>query len=127
MPTYHGSCHCGAVKFEIDADITELTRCTCTICTKKGGLYFRVSPDHFRLLQGEDALDHYRYNTKIGEHSYCRHCGIHTFGHPRRAPDMHLVNARSLDDFDLDAGGYEVVLFDGLNWDAAFAASQDNK
>ena len=126
MKTYHGSCHCGAVKFEVDAELSQIERCTCSICSKKGGLFCRVPPDQFRQLQGEDDLTLYRFNTEIAKHFFCNHCGIHTFGHPRSAPELFLINVRCLDDFDLESEEYEVKLFDGRNWEAAFKARQES-
>ena len=125
MQTYRGSCHCGAVKYEVDADLSRLDRCNCSICTKKGGLFTRVPSDRFRLLHGKDELTLYQFNTKIAEHYFCKHCGIHPFGHPRSAPELTLVNVRCLDDFDLDTETYEINFFDGRNWEAAFAARNE--
>ena len=122
MTTYQGSCHCGAVKFEIDADLSRLVRCNCSICTKKGGVFKVVPTERFRLLQGEDALTLYQFNTKVSEHYFCKTCGIHPFGHPRSAPEQYLINVRCLDDFDLENATYEIETFDGRNWEAAFAA-----
>jgi hypothetical protein len=124
MQTYHGSCHCGAVKYEVDADLSTLERCTCSICSKKGGLFVRVPQNQFRMMQGQNELVLYQFNTGIAEHYFCKHCGIHPFGHPRSAPDLYLINVRCFDDFDLEADGYEIKLFDGKNWEAAFAARQ---
>ena len=126
MKTYQGSCHCGAVKFEVDAELSEITRCTCSMCSKKGGLFCYVPPDQFRLLRGEEDLMLYRFNTELAKHIFCKHCGIHAFGHPRSTPELYLVNVRCLDDFDLEAEEYEVKLFDGRNWEAAFKARQES-
>lgn len=122
MQIYQGSCHCGAVKYEVDADLSRIERCTCSICSKKGGLFVRVPAERFRLLKGKDELTLYHFNTKIAEHYFCKHCGMHPFGHPRSAPELYLINVRCLDDFDLEAESFETVLFDGRNWEAAFAA-----
>ena len=127
MKTYHGGCHCGAVKFEVDANLSQLTRCTCSICAKKGGLFCYVQPDQFRVLQGEGDLKDYQFNTNEAKHSFCKSCGIHTFGRPRSMPELHLINVRCLEDFDLETETYEVQLFDGRNWDAAIAARQESK
>jgi hypothetical protein len=96
------------------------------MCSKKGGLFCYAPPDQFRQLQGEDDLTLYRFNTELAKHLFCKHCGIHAFGHPRSTPEIYLVNVRCLDDFDLETEEYEVKLFDGLNWEVAFKARQES-
>lgn len=119
MQTYRGSCHCGAVRFSVQADLSCLTRCNCSICSKQGLLGAYVLKEQFQLLQGETALSLYQFNKKIAKHFFCRHCGIHAFRNPRSYPDAYVVNVRCLDDFDLETARYEVRLFDGRNWEAA--------
>ena len=119
MQTYHGSCHCGSVRFTIQADLSQLTRCTCSMCSKEGLLGCYVPPERFQLLQGEDELTLYQFNKKIAKHYFCRHCGIHAFRNPRSNPNAYGVNVRCLDDFDLETAKYELKLFDGRNWKAA--------
>lgn len=109
MGTYRGSCHCGAVRFSVQADLARLTRCTCSMCSKKGVLACYVPPERFQLLEGGDDLALYQFNKKLAKHFFCKHCGIHAFGHPRS-------------NFDLEAGNYTVELFDGRHWEAAYKA-----
>ena len=62
MRTYHGSCHCGAVTFEVDTDLADLDECNCSICAKKGAVHHNVPPERFRLLSGEENLRRYQFN-----------------------------------------------------------------
>ena len=119
MPRYSGSCHCGRVRFEIEAEIDRVTECNCSICSKKGILHFRVSPENFCLLSGEASLGTYQFGTRLAKHHFCTVCGIHAFTRPRAAPDQYTVNVRCLDDFDLAALGDRVRKFDGQNWEAS--------
>lgn len=121
MQTYHGSCHCGRVKFTVTTELDKVTSCNCSICTKKGALHHRVAVEQFTLLEGEEFLKLYQFGSKEAKHFFCRECGIHPFSNPRLAPQMVSVNVRCLDDFDLERERYEVVAFDGRNWEAAAA------
>jgi hypothetical protein len=121
LQSYDGSCHCGRVRFRIQADLAMVGECNCSICTKKGILHLIVGPEQFELLGGADALQTYEFNTGTAKHSFCRHCGMHPFYVPRSDPDKIDVNARCLDGVD-PALLQPRLFFDGRNWEAAFAA-----
>jgi len=111
---FEGGCHCGAVRFRVRLSRTDALECNCSICAKKGFINLIVAPQDFELVQGEDLLSSYRFNTRTAEHRFCRVCGIHPFSRPRSHPDSFDVNARCLDE------GYEsleVKPFDGQNWE----------
>ena len=71
MTLYSGSCHCGAVRYEINAVINRVTECNCSICTKKGVLHHRVTAENFRLLSDESQLGTYQFGSKIAKHHFC--------------------------------------------------------
>jgi len=114
---WQGGCHCGAVRFEVTADIGEVVDCNCSVCAKKGFLHLIVEPENFRLLKGAEALVTYRFNTGTARHTFCGTCGIHSFYMPRSHPDKVDVNVRCLEGIDLAA--LTVVAFDGQNWESA--------
>lgn len=98
--TYSGSCHCGAVRFEIETDFPELTTCDCSICRKKNALMVKVHESRFRLIDGSEFLAEYRFHTRTARHFFCNVCGIYPFHRKRVTPDFLGVNVFCLDGFD---------------------------
>jgi hypothetical protein len=121
METYAGACHCGRVQFRVTADLTEVTICNCSMCTKKGFVHLIVEPSQFELLSGQDELTSYRFNTAVAEHKFCRTCGIHPFYTPRSDPGKVDVNVRCLDGVDLDR--LERRTFDGKDWEKSIESA----
>lgn len=76
-----GSCHCGAVKFQVEVEVKTITayRCNCSICTKKRYTEFYAKPQEFTLLQGQDNLSVYTFGTNVTQHKFCKTCGCAPF------------------------------------------------
>jgi hypothetical protein len=116
MKTYTGGCHCGRVRFEVDAaGQLEVLACNCSICSKLAYLHLIVPKDRFRLVRGEDVLTTYTFNTGTAKHRFCSICGIKSFYVPRSHPDGFSVNARCIDDGQ--AGNMIVRDFNGREWE----------
>ena len=119
MIVHTGGCHCGRVRFEVlaAADIVALD-CNCSICAKSGYLHLIVPKDRFTLLQGEESISTYTFNTAIAQHRFCSHCGVKSFYVPRSHPDGISVNVRCLDEGSVESVATEPV--DGRNWEKEF-------
>jgi hypothetical protein len=121
LVTHRGGCHCGAVKFEVDAPARFVVHdCNCSICRMTGYWHLIVPAGRFRLLQGQAALQDYRFNTGTARHLFCRICGIKSFYVPRSNPDGFSVNARCLDSTTI--GHVDIQPFDGQHWEQSAGA-----
>jgi hypothetical protein len=100
---WSGSCHCGAVRFEVEAEPTELTHCDCSLCKRKNALMFAVHESGLTVLAGEDKLALYQWNTGVAQHRFCSVCGVYTFHRKRSAPDHYGINVNCLEGFDPSA------------------------
>ena len=110
-----GGCHCGAVRFQVEAELPwELERCNCSVCSKSGYLHLIVPHQQFYLLQGEENLTTYTFNSGVAKHFFCKTCGIKPFYVPRSNPDGMDVNVNCLDEVPTQV---EIVEFDGRNWE----------
>lgn len=80
-----GSCHCGAVRYEAELDLSKGTiRCNCSLCTKARAWFAFVGGDEFRLLVGEDNMSSYQW-TPPGRsapgltYCFCKACGVRLY------------------------------------------------
>lgn len=108
MKTYHGSCHCGAVKFEVDGEFKEGLSCNCSHCSRKGMLLAFVPKENVRVKQGEDKLNTYLFNTKKINHRFCSICGVQPFG---ESDGTFAINLNCLEDLHQD--GLKINKYNG--------------
>jgi hypothetical protein len=119
--TIKGSCHCGATQFELTEAPESVTRCTCSICAKRGALWAYYTPAQFKLTTPPAQRATYLWSTKTVKHHFCGTCGCTTYS---ESPDWSTgkpdfdnprvgVNARLIDRFDLES--VPVIVIDGKN------------
>lgn len=104
MSMHRGSCHCGAVTFEVEADdLSKTTACNCSMCGRAGAWMVFVPGSHFQLKTGQDQLTDYQFGPKRIHHPFCKVCGIKPFAHGQdgKGNDMIAVNVRCVEGLDL--------------------------
>lgn len=100
--TYTGGCHCGKVRYEVEAAIDKVMACNCSMCGRTGALLTFVPEEKFKLLSGDGATTDYQFNKHVVHHVFCSTCGIRSFayGTGPGGKAMRAVNVRCLDDVD---------------------------
>jgi hypothetical protein len=111
--THTGGCHCGRVRFEAKADLSQVMSCNCSICTQRGFLWSFISPAQFELQSGGDTLSEYQFHKHVIRHLFCANCGIEAFARGKMpdGSDVIALNVRSLDGIDVAA--LKTKTFDG--------------
>src|SRR4051812_16898326 len=80
LKKYHGSCHCGKLRFEADIDLAAGTgKCNCTYCFKARSWKAFVKPPAFRLVSGADDTIAYHKQEQASMKHHCRACGVHVY------------------------------------------------
>lgn len=111
LKTHHGSCHCGAIRFEADIDLAKgSNKCNCSICTKARAWFAFVPAEHFRLLAADGALTEYRWTPPAMKepfltYAFCRTCGVRIHGtgiHPKLGGQFYALSVAAFDDADPD-------------------------
>ena len=106
---YHGSCHCQAVRYEAEFDLSAGTnRCNCSICSKARAWFLFVRGDAFRLLAGDEALSSYQWvprgRREAGlTYRFCSRCGVRLYAtgeHPQFGGRFYALHVPTLDDLD---------------------------
>ncbi|CAL4075475.1 unnamed protein product [Meganyctiphanes norvegica] len=113
-----GGCHCGAVRFEVQAlPIINVIECNCSYCHKKQNLHFIVPAQHFKLIKGHQAISTYSFNTNKAKHDFCSSCGVQSFFIPRANIDGYGIVPHCLDEGTVRK--MKIEKFDGKHWEEA--------
>ena len=116
LVTHEGGCHCGKVKWQIQAPAHLQTHtCNCSICDINNYQHLIVPKQRFQLLTNTDSLSEYRFGSGQAKHYFCKACGVKSFYIPRSNPDGVSVHARCLN----PASVLSITdsPFDGQNWE----------
>ncbi len=76
-----GQCHCGAIQYEVDGDLTGVINCHCGDCRRWHGhhaAYAVVALSDFKISKGEDQLKWYDSSAKA-RRGFCTECGSSIF------------------------------------------------
>jgi hypothetical protein len=112
--TYTGSCHCGAVRYTVQADLSQpVMACNCSMCGRTGTLLSFVPIEKFHLEQGSESLTDYQFNKHVIHHLFCKVCGIKSFGRGvgPGGKEMAAINVRCLE--GVDPSKLKLTQFDG--------------
>jgi hypothetical protein len=111
MDTPHAlSCHCGAIRLEVDAPLANLVECNCSTCRRHGMIHWKVPATSVALLSERCRLSTYAWRAVSEGHHFCSTCGtpIVRTGYPNGVVS---VNARCIEGIDVFA--LEVRRYDG--------------
>ncbi|MDI1479387.1 hypothetical protein [Polyangium sp. y55x31] len=77
----HGQCHCANISFTLDwtPEPSEIPAraCTCSFCTKHGGVWTSCPSGSLRVHVREPSLvSKYAFGTKTADFHVCAKCGI---------------------------------------------------
>ena len=110
------SCHCGKVELELALPngIEKPRRCDCSMGRRRGAIVASVPLNGIRIVQGEDVLKLYQFNTCTAKHFFCGECGIYTHHQRRSDPSEYGYNVGCLEGVNpYELGTIEVM--DGVN------------
>jgi len=80
----------------------------------RGAIAASVTLENLKIIQGEDKLTLYQFNTMTAKHYFCSVCGIYTHHQRRSNPNQYGFNIACLEGvnpFELT----DVPVMDGIN------------
>lgn len=111
----HGTCHCGAVRFELKRRPDRLVSCNCSYCRRSGALWAHEAIENVACSYVEDAVVRYIWGDRMLAFISCAHCGCTTHyetldpqKHPRMAVNCNMVDPGAI-------AGIPVRRFDGAD------------
>ncbi|HIF6191892.1 TPA: GFA family protein [Vibrio parahaemolyticus] len=115
-PLHRLTCHCGKVELELTLPngIEKPRRCDCSMCRRRGAIVASVPLSGIRIVQGDDVLKLYQFNTHTAKHFFCSECGIYTHHQRRSDPSEYGYNVGCLEGVNPHELG-DIEVMDGVN------------
>lgn len=103
QPKHRAGCHCGAVLLKLDLPdgLVDIRRCDCSLCRRRGAIVASVPLSGIRVVQGEEVVRLYQFNTCTARHYFCSVCGIYTHHQRRSNPSPYRFNIACFDEVNL--------------------------
>jgi hypothetical protein len=113
---FHGSCHCGKIRFDVEGEPGKVVECNCSHCARKGYLLWFLPRNQLELSTPEADLATYTFNKHVIQHHFCATCGCAPFGFGKDGSGAATaaVNVRCLEGLDL--ASLERVAVDGRSF-----------
>ena len=97
---HRGSCLCGAIRYELTAELGDFGYCHCQSCRKASGSAHAanapIDREHFRLLSGSEVLR--EFESSPGKlRSFCSRCGSPIYAYLTATPAVIRIRLGSLD------------------------------
>jgi hypothetical protein len=89
---HHGRCLCGAISFETEGPLENVTACHCSQCRRQTGLYYAATklPLDKLSLRGDERLQWYRASDSA-RRGFCSVCGSALFWHADGSKDISVM------------------------------------
>ncbi len=106
---YRLSCHCGAIRLEVDAELDDLTQCNCSTCRRFGAIHWYVQASAVTMRDEKRGLSSYSWRFIHEEHRFCGTCGtsIMRTGYPNGVVALNACTIEGVDIFALDAKRFD--------------------
>ena len=117
---YHGSCLCGAVRFNISTKIKNIVCCHCSLCRKAQGSAFatngNIEEKNFHFLSGQDNLSHYQAS-KTHTKLFCKTCGSPIISKNSLSPDIIRVRLGTIESDINERPEAHIFVASKANWE----------
>lgn len=107
-PPYRLSCHCGAIKLEVEAELDGLRQCNCSTCRRFGAIHWYVDTKLVHLVDEKRSMTNYVWQEIHEGHCFCSTCGtsIMRTGYPNGVVSLNACCIEEIDIFELDVTQY---------------------
>jgi hypothetical protein len=120
MPHMTGGCHCGKLRYAVNADPIFSAVCHCKSCQKQTGTAFRVvAAVALPAVSVEGLSKTYTRTGDSGEpvlNRFCPDCGSTVVIEPTALPTLTIVPAGTLDDTSWLKPSMEIYCDDAQSW-----------